>query len=42
MLRFPGFSLENSLEFYIEEYGNFNLKKNVIFFEVRKKSISRK
>ena len=41
MLKFPGSSLENSLDFYVEEYGNFNLKKNVIFFEIKKRSCSR-
>jgi hypothetical protein len=41
MLKFPGFSLENSQDFYIEEYGNLNLRKNVIFIEIKKRTSSR-
>jgi len=36
LLKFPGLSLENSLDFYVEEYGNINLNKHVIFVEVKR------
>ena len=36
LLKFPGLSLENSLDFYVEEYGTINLNKHVIFVEVKK------
>jgi hypothetical protein len=36
LLKFPGLSLENSLDFYVEEYGTLNLNKHVIFVEVKK------
>ena len=27
LLKFPGYSLENSMDFYMEEYGSLDLKK---------------
>lgn len=35
-MKFPGLSLENSLDFYVEEYGTINLNKHVIFVEVKR------
>ena len=36
LLKFPGFSLENSMDFYLEEYGTMQFQKQVVFVEVKK------
>ena len=35
-MKFPGFSLEKSLKFYVEEYGYFDRFKETLFIEIRK------
>lgn len=35
-MKFPGFSLEKSLKFYIEEYGGFDRQRETLFIEIRK------
>lgn len=35
-MKFPGYSMEKSLDFHIEEYGNFDRFRETLFIEVRK------
>jgi hypothetical protein len=35
-MKFPGFSMEKSLQFYIEEYGTFDRYRETLFIEIRK------
>lgn len=35
-MKFPGFSLEKSLDFHIEEYGCFDRFRETLFIEIRK------
>jgi hypothetical protein len=37
VLKFPGFSLEHSLDFYIEEYGTLDTTRQVIFVEIHRR-----
>ena len=36
LLKFPGYSLENSMEFHIEEYGSIDFHKQAVFVEIKK------
>lgn len=35
-MKFPGFSMEKSLKFYVEEYQTFDRFRETLFVEVRK------
>jgi len=35
-MKYPGFSLEKSLKFYVEEYQTFDRFRETLFVEVRK------
>jgi len=37
VLKFPGFSLEKSLEFFIEEYGTIDTTSQVVYVEVHRR-----
>lgn len=35
-MKFPGFSLEKSLKYFVEEYQTFDRSRETLFIEVRK------
>jgi hypothetical protein len=37
VLRFPGFCLERSLDFYIEEYGTLDASRQLIYVEIHRR-----
>jgi hypothetical protein len=37
VLKFPGYSLERSLDFFIEEYGTIDTSKSVVFIEIHRR-----
>lgn len=36
LIRFPGHSLEQSLDYFIEEYGTFDFDNQILFCEVKR------
>ncbi len=35
-MKFPGFSLEKSLNFYLEEYTQFDRQRDTLYIEIKK------